>query len=42
MRTIKCFFVVAIWMWKNRHWNNTRQKRKALERVKLKAMNERF
>lgn len=36
MKTIKYYFVVAIWKWKNRNWYNTRQKRKALERVKLK------
>lgn len=32
MKKIKYYIFCIQWLWKNRHWENTRQKFKAMER----------
>lgn len=38
MKTIKYYLFAIRWLWKNRHWNSTRQKWKALDRDWEKAV----
>lgn len=39
---VRYFLFCVKWMWKNRHWENTRQKFKAMDNAWRKHRKERF